>query len=30
MIRLGLSVGSGVHGAVGISEKAVSQPNRVR
>jgi len=30
MIRLDLSVGSGVHGGFGIGEKAVAQRNRVR
>ena len=30
MIRLDLSVGSGVHGGLGINEKAVAQRNRVR
>jgi outer membrane protein assembly factor BamA len=30
MIRLDLSVGSGVHGQLGINEKAVAQRNRVR
>ena len=30
MIRLDLSVGNGVHGALGINEKAVAQRNRVR
>jgi len=30
MIRLDLSIGSGVHGQLGINEKAVSQRNRVR
>jgi outer membrane protein assembly factor BamA len=30
MIRLDLSVGSGVHGGFGINEKAVAQRNRVR
>ncbi len=30
MIRLDLSVGSGVHGGLGIGEKAVAQRNRVR
>ena len=30
MIRLDLSFGSGVHGGLGINEKAVAQRNRVR
>ncbi len=30
MIRLDLSIGSGVHGQLGINEKAVAQRNRVR
>jgi hypothetical protein len=30
MIRLDLSVGSGVHGSLGIRENAVAQRNRVR
>jgi outer membrane translocation and assembly module TamA len=30
MIRLDMSVGSGVHGGLGIGEKAVAQRNRVR
>jgi outer membrane protein assembly factor BamA len=30
MIRLDLSVGNGVHGQLGINEKAVAQRNRVR
>lgn len=30
MIRIDLSVGSGVHGGFGIGEKAIAQRNRVR
>jgi hypothetical protein len=30
MVRLDLSVGTGVHGGFGIGEKAVAQRNRVR
>jgi hypothetical protein len=30
MIRLDLSIGSGVHGQLGINEKDVAQRNRVR